>query len=36
MNHEVEIEDWPMPSPEVRFELEPRVVVWPEPEDEER
>lgn len=34
VNDETEIEDWPVPSAEVRFELERRTPVWPEPEDD--
>jgi hypothetical protein len=36
MNDEIEIDDWPVPSPEVRLglELERRSASWPEPEDD--
>jgi hypothetical protein len=29
-----EIDDWPVPSAEVRLELDRRVPAWPEPEDD--
>jgi len=36
MNDDVrtEIDDWPVPSAEVRLELDRCIPAWPEPEDE--
>ncbi len=34
MNDEIEIDEWPVPSSEVRLELDRRPTVWPEPEDD--
>jgi hypothetical protein len=36
MNDEVEIDDWPVPTAEVRLELERRLPAWPEPDDDRR
>ena len=32
--HGIEIDDWPVPSAEVRLELDRRVPAWPEPEED--
>jgi hypothetical protein len=34
MNDEIEIEDWPVPSAEVRLELERRLPAWPDQDDD--
>jgi hypothetical protein len=34
MNDETEIHDWPVPSAEVRLELDRRPPAWPEPDDD--
>jgi hypothetical protein len=34
MNDDVEIVDWPVPSADVRRELERLVPAWPEADDE--
>jgi hypothetical protein len=34
MNDEVELEDWPVPSADVRRELDRTVPAWPEPDDD--
>jgi hypothetical protein len=34
MHDEVEILDWPVPTAEVRLELDRRLPDWPEPDDD--
>jgi hypothetical protein len=34
MHDEIENDDWPVPSADVRLELERRSPAWPEPEDD--
>jgi hypothetical protein len=33
MNDEIELDDWPVPSADVRLELDRRPPVWPEPDE---
>jgi hypothetical protein len=34
MNDEIEIDDWPVPSAEVRLELDRQAPAWPDADDD--